>query len=91
MLGVVRRAVLAGIGAGTLVREKVEELVRRGESEQPKFVRDLFARAEEEKKRMEAKVEEAARRALERLQVATKADIEALSKKIDSLARRRGE
>jgi len=88
MLGVVRRAVLAGIGAGTLVREKVE---RRGESEQPKFVRDLFARAEEEKKRMETKVEESARRALERLQVATKADIEALSKKIDSLARRRGE
>ena len=91
MLGVVHRAVLAGIGAGTLVREKVEELVRRGESEQPKFVRDLFARAEEEKKRMETKVEESARRALERLQVATKADIEALSKKIDSLARRRGE
>lgn len=89
MIGMIRKAVLAGIGASVLAKEKIEELARRGESEQPKFVKDLFSRAEEEKKRVEAKLEEAIRKALERLQVATKADIDALSKKIDSLARRR--
>ena len=89
MLGAIRRAVLAGIGAGVLAREKVEELVKKGEAaERPSLVKDLLARAEEESKRLEERADEAIGRAIEKLQVPTKADLEALSAKLDQLAKR---
>ena len=89
MLGTIRKAVLAGIGAGVLAKEKVEELIKKGEAAgRPELVKDLLARAEEERKRLEEKADEAIRKAMEKLQVPTKADLEALSGKLDRLAER---
>lgn len=72
MFELIRRTVLAGLGAATLTKEKadklVDELIKRGEAtaeERPKLVRDLLARAEESEKELEGKVNEAVGKAIE--------------------------
>jgi poly(hydroxyalkanoate) granule-associated protein len=92
MFELIRRTVLAGLGAATLTKEKadklVDELIKRGEAtaeERPNLVRDLLARTEESKKELEGKVNEAVESAIERLGIPSKADLDALSGKIDQL------
>ena len=95
MFELIRRTVLAGLGAAALTKEKaegfVDELVQRGEvtaEERPKFVKELLARAEESEKELEGKVNKAVESAIERLGIPTKADLDALSGKIDQLTKK---
>ena len=92
MFELIRKTILAGLGAATLTKEKadklVDELIKRGEitaEERPKLVRDLLARAEESKRELEGKVNEAVESAIESLGIPSKADIDALSGKIEQL------
>lgn len=93
MFDLIRKTILAGIGAATLTKEKVEglvdELIQRGEvasEERPKVVQELLTKAEEAKKEWQEKVEQAVKDTVKRLGIPAKADLDALDRKMDELA-----
>ena len=74
-----------GLGGALLAKEKVEqelsELVEKGKlnkEEAQKLIDKAKAKGEEEEKEVKAKLKEAIREVLEEMDLATKADIEAL-------------
>jgi polyhydroxyalkanoate synthesis regulator phasin len=76
-----------GLGGALLAKEKVEqelnELVEKGKlnkEEAQKLIDKAKAKGEEEEKEFKAKLKEAVREVLEEMDLATKADIEALKK-----------
>jgi polyhydroxyalkanoate synthesis regulator phasin len=90
MMELLEKAYLAGLGAFSVGREKakeiVDELVEKGKitaEEAPKIMKDLMAKAEESKKIFEERIEAGIENALNRVNVASKKDIEALEKKLD--------
>jgi len=92
MIDLLKRTLLAGIGAAALTKEKVEglvdELVKKGEiasKEGPKVVKELLERSQEAKKELEEKVEEATQKALKKLRLATRAEVEELRAKLEEL------
>ena len=81
-----------GVGAFALTKEKIEqvvqELIEKGEvsrEESPKLIKNLIARAEEEKQALDSRIEAAQERALHRLGVITRKDFEKLDRKLDEL------
>lgn len=95
MFELIRKTILAGLGAATLTKEQVDklvdELIKRGEvtaEERPKLVKDLLARAEKSEKELEGKVNESLEKVIEKLGIPTKADLDALSGKIDQLTKK---
>jgi len=93
MFEVIRKTVLAGIGAVVLTKEKaeglVDELIRRGEvasEERPKVVQELLTKAAEMRKEWHEKVEQTVKETVERLGIPTKAELDALTRKIDELS-----
>ena len=98
MFGLIEKAMLVGMGTVALTREKVEglvdELVKRGEvasEERPKIVQDLLAKAQDSERVLEARVQRSVEDTIGRLGIPTKASVDALSEKIDQLARRMDE
>jgi len=76
-----------GLGGALLAKEKVEkeldELVEKGKlnkEEAQKFIDRAKSKGEEEEKAFKAKLKEAVREVLDEMDLATKADIEALKK-----------
>jgi polyhydroxyalkanoate synthesis regulator phasin len=76
-----------GLGGALLAKEKVEqelnELVEKGKlnkEEAQKLIDKAKAKGEEEEKEFKAKLKEAVREVLDEMDLATKADIEALKK-----------
>lgn len=99
MLEVARKVLLAGIGAVALAQEEVEEfvnkLVERGEIAEKdgrKLVQDIMdkrkKKAEEIKSDAEGKLEKRMEEILDRMNVPSKADIDALSVKITALSKK---
>ncbi|MCK5118509.1 MAG: phasin family protein [Candidatus Latescibacteria bacterium] len=95
MFELIQKTILAGIGAATMTKEKVEgladALVKRGEvtSEQrPKIVQDLLARVEESERVLEEKVQKSVENTIERLGIPTKAGLDALNEKMDRLTKK---
>lgn len=90
-----RRVLLAGIGAVALAQEEVEDfvarLVERGEiaeKDGKKLVRDVMEKRKKEAKKAEGELDKRIEQILGRMNVPTKADIEALSAKITSLTKK---
>jgi len=90
MMDFFEKAYLAGLGALTVTKDKakeiVDELVEKGKitaEEAPKFLKDVIAKAEEGKKEIEQRIQKGTEDALNKLNVASKKDIEALEKKLD--------
>ena len=76
-----------GLGGALLAKEKVEkelnELVEKGKlnkEEAQKFIDKAKVKGEEEEKELKAKIKEAVREVLDEMDLATKADIDALKK-----------
>ena len=97
MIDLLRKTLLAGIGAAVLTREKVEELVgelvKRGEiasKEGPKLVKELLQESQKVKKELEEKIEEATQKTLKKLRLATRAEIEELKVKLEKLEKKIG-
>jgi len=93
---IVEKSTLMGLGAIALTREKaqslVEELVKRGEAgreEVKELVEKLVSRGEREREELRKLIREEVERAFSELGLATKADIEALSKKLEALSKKR--
>ena len=92
MIDLLKKTLLAGVGAAALTREKVErlvdELVKKGEiasKEGPKLVKDLLQESQKAKKELEERVEEATQKALKKLRLATRAEVEELKAKLEEL------
>ncbi len=102
LVSMVRRVVLAGVGAAALTTDEVQEflnrLVERGElaeKDAHKLMNDVVARRNGAEKRVEKSVESASNvveeqieKILGRLNVPNKGDIEELSKKIAMLSQK---
>ncbi len=87
-----RKLVLAGIGAASLTKEKIEdlvdELVKRGEvseEEKAKFVKETVAKVEDHSRQLRTWVDEAVGKATERLKPKFQKDIEELSAQVHAL------
>lgn len=92
MEAVLKKVVLAGIGAASLTKEKVEEfvdeLVKRGEvseEERAKFIKDSVTKVEEFSHQLRTRVEEEVGKATEKLKPRFQKDIEQLSEQVQAL------
>ncbi|RLE29251.1 hypothetical protein DRJ27_04905 [Candidatus Acetothermia bacterium] len=90
-----RKAILLGLGALELTREKVEsfvdELVKRGEAsakEKAGLVDELLKAAEEEEKKVMEKIGSALREVISELGLATKEDLQAIERRLERIERR---
>lgn len=90
-----RKVLLAGIGAVALAQEEIEsfvnKLVERGEiaeKDGKKLVRDVMERRKKETQKAEDQLEKRMEDLLDRMNVPTKSDIEALSAKITALTKK---
>jgi poly(hydroxyalkanoate) granule-associated protein len=85
---VIKRAMLAGLGAQEKAKEFVDELVKAGElskSEAANLVKEWSSKAEQGTKDMDVKIKDAVAGILEKLHIPSKEDLEKLEKKVQSL------
>ena len=88
---VIKKAMLAGLGAQEKAREFVDELVKAGElskSEGASLVKEWASKAEESTRDMDHKVKDAISGAFEKLNIPTRDDLEKLEKKIQGISAR---
>lgn len=94
-----RKVLLASVGAMALAADEAEELVSRlvergqiAQEEGRKLVQEMMVKSRERmgtsKEKMEAAIDARIEKALERLNVPTKAEIERLSESIDELSKK---
>ena len=94
MVDLVKKAMLAGIGAFAVTKEKVEELVddliKKGEmskDERAKFVRELVDKAEARSQEAKKWVDQRVKVSMSKLKMAKAEDLEALSKQMTDLTK----
>lgn len=88
---IVRNALLAGFGVQEKVKEFVDELVKKGqlsESQGAKLVREWTERADKSSEQLNKSLSELINKALEKMNLPTKDDIERIDRKIRSLSQR---
>ncbi len=88
---VIKKAMLAGLGAQEKAREFVDELVKAGElskSEGASLVKEWVSKAEESTKDLDHKVKDAIAAAFEKLNIPTRDDMEKLEQKIQNISTR---
>lgn len=90
-----RKVLLAGIGAMALAQDEFEALVNRlvergelAEKDGKKLIREMMEKQKKENRRVEEYVTKRVEETLSRLNMPTKSDIEALSKKISALSKK---
>lgn len=95
MADLIKKMILAGLGALSLTREKAEEisrdLIKRGElakTDEAKFVRDLMDLVEKNRAGMEEKIEKAVEKAMEKLDIPSRKEINALKEEINKLTKK---
>ncbi len=95
MVAAARKLLLASVGAVSLAQEEIEsfinQLVERGEVAERdgrRLLNDVMEKRKNQVKEVESDLEGRIEDALSRLNVPTKADIEALGRKITSLTRK---
>ncbi len=88
---IIKKAMLAGLGAQEKAKEFVEELVKAGElskSEGATLVKEWASKAEESTKDIDLKIKDAIGGAFEKLNIPTRDDLEKLEKKIQGISAR---
>ncbi len=88
---IIRNAMLAGFGAQEKVKEFVDELVKKGElseSQGAKLVKEWAEKAEKGSEDITKTLSDVVARTLEKMNLPTKEDIEALDKKLKALSTR---
>lgn len=84
----VRNSLLAGFGVQEKVKEFVDDLVKKGElsdSQGAKLIKEWSDKADRSSKEISKTFSDVVAKAVERMNLATKADIEKLTKKIHLL------
>ena len=87
----VRKAMLASLGAQERAKEFVDDLIKRGElskSEGATLLKEWMHRVEQSSKEMDARVKDLVRKNLERLNLPTREDMDKLNRKVQALAAR---
>jgi polyhydroxyalkanoate synthesis repressor PhaR len=94
MTEVLKKAMLAGIGAVVLTKEKVEEmvdeLIKKGEiskEDRAKFVRELADKAEARSREVKGWVEESVKVTLSKIKMARAEEVEVLRKQVQELTK----
>ncbi len=88
---VIKKAMLAGLGAQEKARELVDELVKAGElskNEAATLVKEWTSKAEESTKDLDLKIKDTIAGAFEKLNIPTRDDLERLDKKIQGISAR---
>ncbi len=88
---VIKKAMLAGLGAQEKAKEFVDELVKAGElskSEGATLVKDWVSKAEESTRDMDHKIKDAIAAAFEKLNIPTRDDLERMEKKLQGISAR---
>ncbi len=92
MQNLFEKGILMSLGLLALTREQatkvVDELVEKGKlakEEKPKILEDLLEKAENEKKALETRIDAGLEKALKRLNIPTRKDIEETNKKLDQI------
>jgi polyhydroxyalkanoate synthesis regulator phasin len=95
LVEMVRKVLLASIGAMALAQEEIEDfinrLVERGEiaeKDGKKLLREVMDRRKKEAEKAEDELSKRIETVLERMSVPSKADIDALSEKITNLSKK---
>ncbi len=95
LLDLARKVLLAGVGAVALAQDEVEDFVNRlvergeiAEKDGRQLVRDLLERRKQEAAKAEEELDKRVAELLQRMNVPTKADIDALSAKITALTQK---
>lgn len=97
MLDILKKGVFTGLGMISLTKDKVESLAKKlaeesklSEEEGRKLVNEILSQSEEEKKKIEAKVEEIVASTLKKLDIPSREKMENLTKRIEELERKVG-
>ncbi len=88
---VIKKAMLAGLGAQEKAKEFVDELVKAGElskSDGASLVKEWVSKAEEGRKDLDVKIKDAMAAALEKLNIPTRDDIDKMEKKLQNISAR---
>ncbi len=88
---IVRNAILAGFGVQEKVKEFIDELVKKGElseSQGAKLVKEWTEKADKSTSELSKIISDIVTKTLEKMNIPTKDDIEALNKKIQGLSTR---
>lgn len=88
---IIKKAMLAGLGAQEKAREFIDELVKAGElskGEAASLVKEWATKAEESTKDLDKKIKDAIGGAFERLNIPTRDDFENLEKKLQNISSR---
>ncbi len=88
---IIKKAMLAGLGAQEKAREFVDELVKAGElskSEAASLVKEWASKAEESTKDIDKKIKDAIGGAFDKLNIPSKDDFEKIEKKLQNLSSR---
>lgn len=96
MLETSRKLLLAGIGVAVLTKEKIEgivrELIKQGEiskEEGMKLVKEVLQKGEEMQKTLEAKIDVGIDKAMRRLNIPTRKEIQELREKLEKLIKKK--
>ena len=85
---IVKKAMLAGLGAQEKAKEFVDDLVKAGElskSEAAALVKEWTSKAEESTKDMDKRVRDAISNALDKVNIPTRESMEKIEKKLQSI------
>ncbi len=88
---VIKKAMLAGLGAQEKAKEFVDELVKAGElskSDGASLVKEWVSKAEEGRKDLDAKIKDAMAAAMEKLNIPSRDDIDKMEKKLQNISAR---
>ena len=95
ILGLLRRVLLAGVGVVVLTQEEIEKVVTRlvergeiAEQDGKKLVHEVMDKRKKGAKKAEDEMDKRVTEILDRMNVPTKSDIEALSAKITVLTKK---
>ncbi len=88
---VIKKAMLAGLGAQEKAKEFIDELVKAGElskSEGATVIKEWVSKAQESTKDVDHKIKDAIASAFEKLNIPTRDDLASLEKKVQGLSAR---
>ncbi len=88
---VIKKAMLAGLGAQEKAKEFVDELVKAGElskGDAASLVKEWVSKAEEGRKDLDNKIKDAMAAAMEKLNIPTRDDVEKMEKKLQNISAR---
>lgn len=88
---IIKKAMLAGLGAQEKAKEFVDELVKAGElskSDASSLVKEWVSKAEDSRKEFDSKMKDAIAATLEKLNIPTRDDIEKMEKKLQNISAR---